>query len=173
MMTQDSAVGSIVGAPIETLERYFGANGWSSERSGDEEIVATVDGTWGKIEVRALWREEDNVLQIVGMPGLKIPADHRTPGYELAGRINEQLWLGHFDIWSGDGSILFRHAALLMEPEDEADGPGLSLDQAGTFVEAAIDECDRYYPAFDFLIGGAHSPTEALAAALIDVAGEA
>lgn len=172
-MTFDAPSAAIIGAPIDTLERYFGANGWSSERSGDEEIAATIDGAWGKYEVRALWREEDNVLQIVGMPGLRVPDEHRASGYELAGRINEQLWLGHFDIWSADGSVLFRHAALLAVPEDEEEGVGLSLAQAETFVEAALDECDRYYPAFDFLIAGAHNPTEALAAALIDVAGEA
>lgn len=164
---------TVAGAPIDMLERYFGANGWSSERQGDEEIVASVDGAWGRYEVRALWREEDNVLQIVGMPGLRVPEARRAPAYELAGRINEQLWLGHFDIWSADGSVLFRHAALLAADDEEEDAAGLSLAQAETFVEAALDECDRYYPAFDFLIGGAHGPVEALEAALIDVAGEA
>lgn len=160
------------GAPIDVLERYFGRNGWESERHGDEEIVANVDGAWGRYELRALWREDDHVLQVVAMPGLAVPPAQRAHGYELAGRINEQLWLGHFDVWSGDGQVLFRHAALLAS-EDEDSGPELSVDQAEAFVEAALDECDRYFPAFNFVIEGEHDASQALAASLIDVAGEA
>ena len=40
-------------------------------------------------------------------------------------------------------------------------------------VEAAIDECDRFYPAFQFVLWGDKSPAEALASALVDAAGEA
>ena len=40
-------------------------------------------------------------------------------------------------------------------------------------VEAAIEECDRFYPAFQFVLWGDKSPSEALAAAMVDAAGEA
>jgi len=49
----------------------------------------------------------------------------------------------------------------------------LSLVQAQTAIEAAVDECDRFYPAFQFLLWGDETPAEALASALIDAAGEA
>src|ERR1044071_4081069 len=50
------------------------------------------------------------------------------------------LWLGHFELWSASGLVLFRHAALL-----EGDESGtLSLQQAETLVEAAIEECERF-----------------------------
>ena len=159
-----------VAAPIDMLERYFGQHGWTSERSGDEEIVASVDGAWGQYELRALWREDDRVLQFVGLPGIKAAPEQHPAAYEMLGRINEQLWLGHFDMWAADGTILFRHAALLQDGDDEA---GLSLTQAEALVEAALDECDRYYPAFDFVFAGGKSPEDALKAAMVDVAGEA
>ena len=65
--------------------------------------------------------------------------------------------------------VLFRHAALLDGQGDAA----LTLDQAETLVEAAIDECERFYPVFQFVLWGGKSPTEAIAAALIDTHGEA
>lgn len=173
MLTVGFTAEAVHGAPIDVLERYFGQNGWSSERQGDEEIVATIDGAWGQYELRALWREDDHVLQVVAMPELKVPGEVRHHGYELAARINEQLWLGHFDIWSGDGQVLFRHAALLSSVDDEEEGPGLTIGDAETFVEAALDECDRYFPAFNFVIEGGHDAGQALAASLIDVQGEA
>ena len=46
-------------APIDLLEQLFDANGWASERVGDEEIVTTVKGGWCTYQLRALWRGED------------------------------------------------------------------------------------------------------------------
>ena len=63
--------------------------------------------------------------------------------------------------------LLYRHGALL-----GSEGL-LSLDQAQALVEIAIDECDRFYPAFQFVLWGDKSPRSALEAALVDAAGEA
>lgn len=49
-------------APIDMLESYFQAHGWTCERMGDDEIVATVQGSWTQYELRAIWRAEDQVL---------------------------------------------------------------------------------------------------------------
>lgn len=157
-------------APIDMLEQYFSGQGWSYDRSGDEEIVAKVDAAWGQFELRGLWREDDRVLQFVALPGLKVADERCASAYELIGLINEGLWLGHFDLWSNDGQILFRHAALLGGEEEDA---ALGLAHAETLVEAALDELDRYYPAFTFLIDEGHGAAEALRLALTDTVGEA
>jgi hypothetical protein len=156
-------------APIDVLESYFEAHGWTHERVGDDEIVATVPGSWAQYELRGVWREDDRVLQFLALPDIRVATDKRTPVYETIGLVNEQLWIGHFEIWSSNGMLLFRHAALL-------DGSGdslLTLDQASTLIEAAVDECERFYPVFQFVLWGGKSPAEALAAALIETHGEA
>jgi len=170
MMIIEAEAAAPTAAPIDMLEHYFQSQGWAFDRNGDEEIVAQVEAAWGEYELRGLWREEDRVLQFVGLPGLKAEPQHRTAAYELLGLINEGLWLGHFDLWTGDGTILFRHAALIGGEEDE---PALSLAQAEALVEAALDECDRYYPAFDFLLEQGKAPADAFRMALTDTAGEA
>lgn len=81
--------------------------------------------------------------------------------------INEQLWLGHFDVWSNGGVLLYRNGTML------GDEGLLSLDQAQALVEIAVDECDRFYPAFQFVLWGDKSPHAALEAAMVDAAGEA
>jgi len=156
-------------APIDTLEQYFSAHNWSFERSADEEIVATFQGSWTQYELRAVWRDEDRVLQFLALPDIRVPADKRAPLYETLGLINEQLWIGHFEMWASSGMLLFRHAALL----DAGGEPVLSLDQAETLVEAAIDECERFYPVFQFVLWADKTPQEAIAAALIETQGEA
>ena len=153
-------------APIEMLEAYYAAHGWDHER-GDDEIVATVKGSWTSYELRAMWREDDSVLQFLAFPDIKVPDDRRAAVYETLALVNEQLWIGHFELWSSSGLIVFRHAALLGESD------GLTFEQAEAIAEAAMEECERFYPVFQFVLWGGKSPTEAIAAALIDTAGEA
>lgn len=155
-------------APIEMLEQYFSALGWECERSGDEEIVSSFQGSWTQYELRAIWREEDHVLQFLALPDIRVPADKRAACYETIGLINEQLWLGHFELWSTSGLVLFRHAALL-----ESEEGAMSFQQAETLVEAAIEECERFYPVFQFVLWADKTPQEAISAALIETQGEA
>jgi hypothetical protein len=169
MMVDDYETSRDASAPIDMLEHYFAAHGWSHERSGDEEIVANYQGSWTQYELRAVWRDEDRVLQFLALPDVRVPADKRAAVYETLGLINEQLWIGHFEMWASSGMLLFRHAALLDGQSDAA----LTLDQAETLIEAAIDECERFYPVFQFVLWADKSPQEAIAAALIETQGEA
>jgi len=157
-------------APIDMLETYFSALGWAYERGGEDEIVSSFQGSWTQYELRAIWRAEDQVLQFLALPDIRVPEDKRGATYETIGLVNEQLWLGHFELWSSSGLVLFRHAALLEGGEETGT---LSLQQAETLVEAAIEECERFYPVFQFVLWADKTPQEAIAAALIETQGEA
>ena len=154
-------------APIDMLERYCDAHGWANERH-DDELVAQVKGSWTGYELRALWREEDGVVQLLAFPDIKVTEDRRAAVYEAIGLINEQLWLGHFELWSSSGVLLYRHAAMI-----DGDDGALSLGGAEMLVETAIDECERFYPVFQFVLWGGKSPKEAIAAAMVETHGEA
>ena len=153
--------------PIDMLAAYFEAHEWPFEHVGDDELVARHRGSWTEYEVRAIWREDDMVLQLLALPDIRVADDKRIAICETIALINEQLWLGHFELWSTTGTLLFRHGALL--------GPSgsLSLDQAQLLVESAIDECERFYPVFQFVLWGGKSPADAMAASLIETHGEA
>jgi hypothetical protein len=155
--------------PIDVLENWMAAHGWTHERIGDEEIVAAASGAWGQYELRGIWREDDNVLQFLAFPDIRVAEAHNTTIYETIGLINEQLWLGHFEMWSSNGSLLFRHAILL----DGLDDGGISLEQAEGLIDAAMGELDRFYPVFQFVLWGGKSPSEAIAAAMVETRGEA
>ena len=158
-------------APIDMLEAYYNAHGWDFERHEDE-IVATVKGSWASYELRALWREDDSVLQFLAFPDIKVTDDRHAGIYEAIGLVNEQLWIGHFELWSSSGVLLFRHAAMI-DGGDDGEGGIMTLATAELLVESAIEECERFYPVFQFVLWGGKSPKEALAAALIDTQGEA
>ena len=163
-------------APIDMLESYFAAHGWTHERN-DDEVVAHVKGSWTEYELRALWREEDSVLQFLAFPDIRVTDERRTAIYEAIGLVNEQLWIGHFELWSSSGILLYRHAAMIDAGSDAGIDAGeessLSLAAAELIVESAIDECERFYPVFQFVMWGGKSPKEAMAAALTETQGEA
>lgn len=154
-------------APVEMLASLFEARDWPFEFAGEDEISAEVKGAWATYQFQAIWRPEDRVLQLICLPDIRIVDAKRAAMFEALALINEQLWLGHFDVWSNGGVVLYRHG--LMLGEDGLLGPG----QAQMVVEAAIEECDRFYPVFQFILWGDKTPAEALAAAMVDAAGEA
>jgi hypothetical protein len=80
--------------------------------------------------------------------------------------INEKLWLGHFDLCSEDLVPMFRHTMLMR-------GGNASIEPLEDLVDIALNECERYFPAFQFVLWGGKSPREALNAAMLDPVGEA
>ena len=65
--------------------------------------------------------------------------------------------------------LLYRHAAMI---DGEEEGQ-MSLAAAELLIESAIEECERFYPVFQFVLWGGKSPKDALAAALVETQGEA
>ena len=166
-MSQAQSIDGDDAAPVEMLASLFDARGWTYEYLSDDEILGEIQGSWASYQLRAIWRADDNVLQLLCLPDIRVAEDKRAAVFEVMALINEQLWLGHFDIWSNGGVLLYRHGLML------GDDGLLSLAQAQTVVEAAIDECDRFYPAFQFILWGDKTPAEALASAMVDAQGEA
>jgi len=154
-------------AAVEMLGALFEAHGWAHEYVGEDEIHAELPGSWTTYLMRGIWRAEDRVLQLLCLPEVRVTKEKQAAAYELLALINEQMWLGHFDIWSQGDVLLYRHAMML------GDDGMLSLDMAQLAVETALSECDRFYPAFQFVLWGDRKPRAALDAAMVEAVGEA
>ena len=81
--------------------------------------------------------------------------------------INEQLWIGHFDLWMQSGLIMFREALIL------AGGAAATTEQCEALLAAATDACERHYLAFQFVVWAGKSAREAIDAAMFETQGEA
>ena len=80
---------------------------------------------------------------------------------------DQRLWQGHFEIWADDGEVVFRHAMGLFGAERPTPG------QTAAMIDVAMEAADRFYPAFDFLLAGAKTPEEAMAACMFETVGRA
>jgi hypothetical protein len=85
--------------------------------------------------------------------------------YELLAKLNERLWMGHFAIWVEEGIPMYRHTVRLPNR--------LDIDLVSELMELAMQECERYYPAFQFVIWGGRTAEDAIASSLLDTVGEA
>ena len=95
-----------------------------------------------------------------------LPA-RRAAVNELLATVNDKLWLGHFGMSPSDNLLTFRQTVLLRGAR------GASVEQLEDLVDIAVTECDRFYPAFQMVIWGGQPAGDAVAAAMLDPAGEA
>lgn len=153
--------------PLDVVERVAAVNEWSFERAGDDEITILVSGRWTDYQLSYTWMGEIEALHLACAFELKIPERRRGEVQTLISLINEQLWVGHFDIWMAEGAVMFRHALIL------AGGVEASGRQCEALLSTALDTCERYFTAFQFVVWAGKSARESLDAAMFETSGEA
>jgi hypothetical protein len=98
---------------------------------------------------------------------LKVPELRRAEVQQLIALINEQMWVGHFDLWPQEGLVMFRHALVL------AGGVTAAGSQCATVLSMAVEASERYFPALQYVVWAGKSAREALDAAMFETSGEA
>jgi hypothetical protein len=155
------------GNPIDLVEEIVIANDWAHDRASEEELVVEISGRWCDYRLYFVWQEEISALHFSCGFDMKVSRGRRSAVYELLALANEKLWLGHFDLSAEENSPAFRHAVLLRGVS------AASAEQVEDLVDIALSECERFYPAFQFVVWGGKSPAQAIASAMIDPVGEA
>jgi hypothetical protein len=153
--------------PLDVVERLAAGNDWTFERAGDDEITILVTGKWTDYQVSYTWMSDIEALHLACAFDLKVPERRRTEVQQLISSINEQMWVGHFDLWTHDGIVMFRHALMLNG------GSEASNRQCEALLGTALDACERYFPAYQFVVWAGKGAREALDAAMFDTSGEA
>jgi hypothetical protein len=153
--------------PVDVIERLASRNEWAFDRDEEDEISISVSGSWTDYNIAFTWLEEMEALHVACAFDLKVPPARKPEVLSLISQINEQLWIGHFDVWPKDGVIMFRHALLL------TGGAGLNGRQCECVLTNAVTACERYYQAFQFVVWAGKSGREALDTAMIETKGEA
>ena len=130
-------------------------------------ITLSIAGRWADYHISFQWMDELEALHLACAFDLKVPESRRPEVLRLLAVVNEQLWVGHFDLWPDQGMVMYRHALLL------AGGATASGRQCEALLKAAVDAAERYYPAFQFVIWAGKTAREAMDATLFETVGEA
>ena len=153
--------------PLDVMEQIISANEWAFDRRSDYEMAAEAPGKWCDYGLYFSWSQEISAMHFTCTVDLKVPERRRPALYELLALGNEKLWIGHFGMDGDDGVPVFRHSVLLRG------AAGASSESLEDMVDIALTECERFFPAFQFVLWGGKTPSDALAAALLECVGEA
>ena len=153
--------------PLETVENLAHSHDWLFDRMSEDELAIEVSGRWCDFRMQFSWRSDLEALHFTCAFDLRVPQPKRRDIHDLLALMNERLAVGHFDLWSEEGLPMFRHTSLMR-------GVGrASSEQLEDLVDIAITECERFYPAFQFVVWGGKSAADAMATSLLDTLGEA
>jgi hypothetical protein len=153
--------------PLDVVERLASLRDWIFDRAETDEMSISVSGRWTDYHVAFTWIEDVEALHVACAFDLKVPERRRAEVLQLVSRINEQMWVGHFDLWSSENVVMFRHSLLL------AGGAEATHAQCETMLRASVEACERYFQAFQFVIWAGKTAREALDAVLFETEGQA
>ncbi len=153
--------------PLDIVEMVIMDRDWVFDRTNDGELIAEAEGQWCKYHVGFVWEESHQGLALTCALDTKFPKAQLAPVHALLAIVNEKLWLGHFDACSETMCIVFRYSLLFKHAAHA------NAEQLSDLIDIAIEECERFYPAFQSVVWGGKSPEQALAMALFETIAEA
>lgn len=152
--------------PVDMVEHIATIHDWTFERSAPDELTLSVTGAWCDYHLSLTWRDDLEALHLACAFDCKVTKVRLNEVYRLIALINEQLWLGHFDLWKEDGMLLYRHGLILAGAETH-------VGQCEALLRAALEACERYYQSFQFVVWAGKSPEDALLATMLETQGQA
>ena len=153
--------------PVDLVEQLASHNEWSFERSGDYEISLSIEGKYCDYHVSFQWMGEIEALHLACAFDFKVPDARHGEALKLVAIVNEQLWVGHFDLWRDEGMVMYRNALVL------AGGATASPRQCEAMLKAALEAAERSYPAFNYLVWAGKTAAEAMDAVNFETEGNA
>jgi hypothetical protein len=153
--------------PLDTVERLAIGQDWSYDRDGKDEIEITVEGAKSDYAVTFTWLGDLEAVHFACSFPLHVPEARLKYIMQLVRKLNESLWIGHFDYWPKENIVVFRHAMLL------PGGTAPSTSQCTVLLQHGTEACERYFDAFELTNWGGQMPEAALISALFQTAGTA
>jgi len=154
-------------SPLDIAEHMARSNAWPFERTNESEVTLLVRGKWTDYRVSFSWMTGLEALHVACAFDVKVPERSQAEVQKLIALINARLWVGHFDLWPEDGIVLHRHSLVL------SGGVEASRSQCEVLLSSALDACERYYQAFQFVVWAGEGAREAMEAATFETAGQA
>ena len=96
--------------PLDLVEQFIHAQGWTCRRVHDDEVAAEYRGKWCDYSLHFAWSNEVSAFHFTCAFDVRIPDAKKGHVNQLLALANDKLWLGHFGIWHEEGLPMYRHA---------------------------------------------------------------
>ena len=152
---------------LDIVEQTLAAAELSYERDTEDSVHCIAPTRWGELGCLFAQRWDPAAIHFTMTLDVKPARGRRAELCDLVARINERLWLGHFDYWAEENLIMFRHALPMLERREPEPG------EITAVLLAATEAVDRFVPSMNFVIWAGKSAQEAVDTALFETIGEA
>lgn len=153
--------------PLDSVEDVLSANNWTFNRMNNDELMVQISGKAGLYRLFFIWQEDMNALQFCCQYDLNIAGNNLPAASTALLAINEQLWMGHFDLPKSTGVPSYRYTCLVRNA-----GRSATAEIIEDMVDISLVQCERFYPVFHMLASANDINTQNLSLALMETAGE-
>lgn len=153
--------------PLESVEDVLTTNNWVFNRVSDDELMVQVKGKSCAYRLFFIWQDDINALQLCCQYDMTITSASFERAASTLMSINENLWMGHFDIPKDTGIPTFRQTVLF-----RGQSASNCTDQIEDLLDISLAQCERFYTAFYLLSEVRVANDQNLALALMDTKGE-
>lgn len=153
--------------PLDSVEEVLSTNNWVFSRMNDDELMVQVCGRGCEYRLFFIWQENMNAMQFCCQFENPVSPENRAFAAEAVLKVNETLWMGHFDLPRETGIPSFRYTCLFQGLPREA-----GSEQIQELVTISLAQCERYFPLFDLLSLPVQAHPDQLRLALMETAGQ-
>lgn len=153
--------------PIDIVETLAEHHAWSFDRVGDDQIAMAVEGQWRSYSLTLAWSGADETLRLICTFEMDPPEARLPELYEVLNLANDQVWSGGFAYWRPQSLMVWRYGLML------GGGQLAAPEQIDRMIQAAVANCERFYPAFQLVAWADRSPEDALKVAIQQAYGRA
>jgi len=157
-----------IGNPLDSIEDIMAGHDWSFTRAHDDELFVHVTGARGTYRMTFFWQEEFSAMQLFCEFDLHIPKKRDDMACRALRTINDDLWLGHFDVPQDSRTPIYRHTTLFRGMADSS-----GADHVADLIEIALAHCERSYPLFNMLASAEELSDDVITLAMTESAGTA
>ena len=157
-----------VSNPLDSVEDMLRSQDWAFTRTQEEELTVDVTGKRGQYKMTFIWQEEFNAMQFFCEFDFTIAEERRETTNKVLRAINEDLWLGHFDVPKTTNAPSFRHTSLFRGWTQTS-----GAEHVEDLVDIAIAESDRFQRVFRMLANKDKMDDSLISFIMSDSAGEA
>lgn len=153
--------------PIDIAEGVAAHYSWEFDRLTDDQLALTVEGQWRTYSLTLAWSASEEMLRLICSFDMDPPGDRHAALYETLNLANDAVWDGAFTFWSPQRLMVWRYGLVLTA---EAIAAPTQIDR---IIRGAVENCERYYPAFQLACWGGSSPRAAIEVAVAEAFGRA
>jgi hypothetical protein len=153
--------------PIDIVETLAEERDWDFDRIGDDQIAMAIEGAWSTYSVTLALSAQDESLRLICAFDLDPDPACLPALYTAMALANDRCWTGAFTLWPDQKLMAYRYSLNL------AGGAFASSAQINGMVRTATATCERFYPAFQLVVGGGEAPEKALGIAISEAYGRA